>query len=151
MSRQNLICNGRFTNITGSIPAAWTYDASDASVRYKTDSEKGTCACLIGEHTKNKKLYQQFNCYGEKGDVYSLSGWAKGCGIPEGVFKMSVDVIHTDDTEKTYDFPFERNITDWQFQSGMLRTEKDYRAVRVSLHYDRQCNEALFKGKCFAA
>ena len=96
---------------------------------------------------------QGINITGEEGDIFNLSCWVKGFGIPEKHFSLSAAVIYTDDSVKWHHFQCNPNIKGWQFVSNTFSTDdqnegakKTYKAIHVYLMYYNQVNQVLFKG-----
>lgn len=96
---------------------------------------------------------QGINITGEEGDIFNLSCWVKGFGIPEKHFSLSAAVIYTDDSVKWHHFQCNPNIKGWQFVSNTFSTDdqnegakKSYKAIHIYLTYHNQVNQVLFKG-----
>lgn len=96
---------------------------------------------------------QGINITGEEGDIFNLSCWVKGFGIPEKHFSLSAAVIYTDDSVKWHHFQCNPNIKGWQFVSNTFSTDdqnegakKSYKAIHIYLMYHNQVNQVLFKG-----
>ena len=108
------------------------------------------CICQLEQ---NLHLMQGINITGEEGDIFNLSCWVKGFGIPEKHFSLSAAVIYTDDSVKWHHFHCNPNIKGWQFVSNTFSTDdqnegakKTYKAIHVYLMYHNQVNQVLFKG-----
>ena len=59
---------------------------------------------------------------------------------------MSVKVTGTSGKEKWHHFNCNPNILDWQFVSGVFRTEEAYKEIQVYLYYDNQMNKVYYDG-----
>ena len=108
------------------------------------------CICQLEQ---NLHLMQGINITGEEGDIFNLSCWVKGFGIPEKHFSLSAAVIYTDDSVKWHHFQCNPNIKGWQFVSNTFSTDdqnegakKSYKAIHIYLTYHNQVNQVLFKG-----
>lgn len=108
------------------------------------------CICQLEQ---NLHLMQGINITGEEGDIFNLSCWVKGFGIPEKHFSLSAAVIYTDDSVKWHHFQCNPNIKGWQFVSNTFSTDdqnegakKTYKAIHIYLMYHNQVNQVLFKG-----
>lgn len=108
------------------------------------------CICQMEQ---NLHLMQGINITGEEGDIFNLSCWVKGFGIPEKHFSLSAAVIYTDDSVKWHHFQCNPNIKGWQFVSNTFSTDdqnegakKSYKAIHIYLMYHNQVNQVLFKG-----
>lgn len=108
------------------------------------------CICQMEQ---NLHLMQGINITGEEGDIFNLSCWVKGFGIPEKHFSLSAAVIYTDDSVKWHHFQCNPNIKGWQFVSNTFSTDdqnegakKSYKAIHIYLTYHNQVNQVLFKG-----
>lgn len=108
------------------------------------------CICQLEQ---NLHLMQGINITGEEGDIFNLSCWVKGFGIPEKHFSLSAAVIYTDDSVKWHHFQCNPNIKGWQFVSNTFSTDdqnegakKSYKAIHIYLMYHNQVNQVLFKG-----
>ena len=108
------------------------------------------CICQMEQ---NLHLMQGINITGEEGDIFNLSCWVKGFGIPEKHFSLSAAVIYTDDSVKWHHFQCNPNIKGWQFVSNTFSTgdqnegaKKSYKAIHIYLTYHNQVNQVLFKG-----
>lgn len=108
------------------------------------------CICQLEQ---NLHLMQGINITGEEGDIFNLSCWVKGFGIPEKHFSLSAAVIYTDDSVKWHQLQCNPNIKGWQFVSNTFSTDdqnegakKSYKAIHIYLTYHNQVNQVLFKG-----
>ncbi len=89
------------------------------------------CICQLEQ---NLHLMQGINITGEEGDIFNLSCWVKGFGIPEKHFSLSAAVIYTDDSVKWHHFQCNPNIKGWQFVSTpsaqMIRMKGQRKATK---------------------
>ena len=86
--------------------------------------------------------------------LYTLSGWGKGTGqsyAAASLFGISVDIYYHDGTaygtSESYDFDFDKGITDWQFISGGFATNPDkglVKEIKVTLLYNDHSGDAYF-------
>ena len=72
-------------------------------------ADKGRCAVLNGQMEQNLHLMQGINITGEEGDIFNLSCWVKGFGIPENIFLIRSG-NYTDDSVKWHHFQCNPNI-----------------------------------------
>ena len=152
-NRLNLINNPGLEWCTNGKPDNWDYHEQDAASGMASDPEKGRCIALHGDPGVQKSCSQAVNVSGKEGEIYSLSCWVKGVGIPDKQFSVSAAVIYTDGSVKWHYFKCNPNITGWQFVSGVFRTDdgeestdKTYRAIHIYLMHYNQTNRALYKG-----
>lgn len=149
----NLIDNPGFERCTNEAPNQWEFHPAASGVKSVMTADKGRCAVLNGQMEQNLHLMQGINITGEEGDIFNLSCWVKGFGIPEKHFSLSAAVIYTDDSVKWHHFQCNPNIKGWQFVSNTFSTDdqnegakKTYKAIHVYLMYHNQVNQVLFKG-----
>ena len=149
----NLIHNPGFERCTNEAPDQWEFHPAASGVKSVMTADKGRCAVLNGQMEQNLHLMQGINITGEEGDIFNLSCWVKGFGIPEKHFSLSAAVIYTDDSVKWHHFQCNPNIKGWQFVSNTFSTDdqnegakKTYKAIHVYLMYYNQVNQVLFKG-----
>lgn len=149
----NLIDNPGFERCTNEAPNQWEFHPAASGVKSVMTADKGRCAVLNGQMEQNLHLMQGINITGEEGDIFNLSCWVKGFGIPEKHFSLSAAVIYTDDSVKWHHFQCNPNIKGWQFVSNTFSTDdqnegakKTYKAIHVYLMYYNQVNQVLFKG-----
>jgi RHS repeat-associated protein len=152
-NKLNLINNPGFRKIENGAPLAWRYSETEADEKYEITSDHQACAKLLGGIGKNQNISQRVNISRQEGDVYSISGWAKGAGIPDKPFKLAAAVLYEDGSVKWHEFPFNQNIEQWQFVSGVFSTAdddteivKNYKSIDIYLFFDDQVNKVLFDG-----
>lgn len=152
-NKLNLVQNASFEKCTGNVPDHWSYNGGVTGDKSKVTTDKGRCGCIKGNMDKALNCAQSTGMTGSEGEVYQLSGWVKGFGIPGKQYSLSAEVIYTDKTSKWYHFKANPNIKDWQFINGTFRTDdgddttnKKYKDIKVYVKYDNQSNQVLFKG-----
>lgn len=116
-------------------------------------NDKGRCFIIHGQRDKNPVFWQEVNITGKEGDIYNLSCWVKGCGIPDKRYAVSAAVLYDNAPTKWHHFACNPNIEGWQFVSGSFSTSDDdtgtnatYKSIHIFLHYTFQIDQALFKG-----
>lgn len=118
------------------------------------DPEKGRCMFIRGDITQNLNCYQAVNITGKEGDIYKLSCWVKGTGMPGRSYTVSAAVIYEGNTPpKWHHFECNPNVKGWQFVSGTFSTDDEnntthsnYVAIHVYVHFNNQANQVLYKG-----
>ena len=103
--------------------------------------------------------YTHLPIEGSAKDVFSISGWAKGKGIPGKEFGMVIGIEYEDkDANGQYktkyeSIPFNPHVEDWQFvnqtisaDAGDGNTSRKYRAILFHIFYGNQANDAYFDG-----
>lgn len=152
-NKLNLVDNPGFEWCTDGKPDNWNYHAQATGNKTLIDPEKGRCAVLNGQMDAQLTCAQAVNVTGKENEIYNLSCWVKGVGIPGKQFSVSAAVIYTDNSVKWHDFMCNPNISGWQFVSGIFSTDdedentnKTYRAIHVYLMHYNQTNQVLYKG-----
>ena len=145
-NKLNLITNPGFELGSTSQPDCWNYAGDVTGSRVAGVTGKGRCATISGRWDKSLYCSQTVHVSGKKDEVYSVSSWVKGCGIPGKKFSLSVKVTGTSGKEKWHHFNCNPNILDWQFVSGVFRTEEAYKEIQVYLYYDNQMNKVYYDG-----
>jgi YD repeat-containing protein len=140
----NLIKNGTFdsglTNWTSSL-----FTAND-----KVAAVSGNNALKItGEAKKKKNVKQIVNVSGAKGDIYTISAWAKPNGISTNInqtkyAELSVGVYATDGTSSWSGYQIDVSSNEWQYASYEFTTPKAYNRIDVYLVYYNNANEVLY-------
>ncbi len=150
-NKLNLIMNPGFEYCTNNVPDNWTF--SGTATKSVVTSERGRCAALTGDIEKNVSCMQGVSISGQEGDIFHLSCWVKGLGIPGKQFSISAAVIYSDDSVKWHHFKCNPNINGWQFVNNTFSTDdegestkKAYKAIHVYLMCYNQANQILFKG-----
>ena len=133
----NLIHNPGFERCTNEAPDQWEFHPAASGVKSVMTADKGRCAVLNGQMEQNLHLMQGINITGEEGDIFNLSCWVKGFGIPEKHFSLSAAVIYTDDSVKWHHFQCNPNIKGWQFVSNTFSTDDQNEGAKknVSLEF----------------
>ncbi len=157
-SRYNLVENGDFRNqgTTYSDALYWT-ELRLTSSDIRTPSESPDCVRLdtnsfkiTGDASTNKNLYQSIQIPGAAGDVFTLSGWAKGDSVPLDVaerhFELNLKIHYTDGTDAYFSFPFNASSTDWQYVAGRATAAKAYTHIVAHVLYFGNANTVYFDG-----
>lgn len=86
--------------------------------------------------------------------LYTVSGWGKGTGqsyAGTSLFGISVEVYYHDGstygTSESFDFDFDKGITDWQFISGSFATNPDkglVKKITITLMYNDHSGDGYF-------
>lgn len=86
--------------------------------------------------------------------LYTVSGWGKGTGqsyTETSLFGISVCVYYHDGstygTSESFDFDFDKGITDWQFISGGFTTNPDkglVKKITITLMYNDHSGDGYF-------
>ncbi|MEI3219762.1 MAG: hypothetical protein V8S08_09340 [Lachnoclostridium sp.] len=124
----NILENGSFERVdsaSSTVPSTFTGILTDNSAwadgRIATDAKYGDHALRIyGEPGKRKGFWKRIPLQGEETDVFSVSGWARGKGVPGREFGMTVGFEYTDNTYKWENIAFNPSVTDWQFVSQTI-------------------------------
>ena len=155
----NLLENGNFErgdSSNGYLPESFegilTNISAGADGRNSNYKKEGTYSfCIKGEPDKRKGLWKRIPIKGSENDVFSVSGWAKGTGIPEKEFGITVGFEYEDKTVKWENIPFNPYVTDWQFVSKAITpndqiadTSQKYQALLFHIFYGCNANEAYF-------
>lgn len=149
----NLIDNPGFERCTNDVPDNWGFHAAATGNKSMITADKGRCAVLNGQMEQQLHLSQAVNISGQEGDIFNLSCWVNGFGIPDKQFSVDAAVIYTDGTVKWHQLQCNPNIKGWQFVSNTFSTDdqnegakKSYKAIHIYLTYHNQVNQVLFKG-----
>lgn len=149
----NLIDNPGFERCTNEAPDNWGFHAAATGNKSMITADKGRCAVLNGQMEQQLHLSQAVNISGQEGDIFNLSCWVNGFGIPDKQFSVDAAVIYTDGTVKWHQLQCNPNIKGWQFVSNTFSTDdqnegakKSYKAIHIYLMYHNQVNQVLFKG-----
>ena len=152
-NKLNMIENPGFCQFENGAPTAWRYSETGTAAKYEMTSDRQTCAKISGSIGKNQDISQRVNISRSEGDIYTLSGWAKGAGIPDKPFRLGAAVLYEDGSVKWHYFPFNQNIEQWQFVSGVFSTADDdtgtvksYKSIDIYLFFYDQVNPVLFDG-----
>ncbi len=145
----NMLVNGGFEYGT----SGWLGSAS--SLAGESFNMK-RAAVLYGDIENAVNLYQHVNVKTHAGtrETFTLSGWAKGYGIPnheragaeEATFRLKARIVYTDGTKEDYTADFSPRTTDWQFASVSF-SKNEFREIQifdVSCEYDYNAGTAYF-------
>ena len=103
-NKLNLITNPGFELGSTSQPDCWNYAGDVTGSRVAGVTGKGRCVTISGRWDKSLYCSQTVHVSGKKDEVYSVSSWVKGCGIPGKKFSLSVKVTGTSGKEKWHHF-----------------------------------------------
>ncbi|MGY0374216.1 polymorphic toxin type 8 domain-containing protein [Clostridium sp. JNZ J1-5] len=157
-NRYNMLENPNF--IYGEpIPEFWSknahIDSTDTIVTstdsmYPSSLDKSKKVFKInGSASKTKNIYQKINQSGSEGDVYVVSGWAKGDSTQLGgnrQFALDVGIEKLDGTYEWKVVPFNEDSTEWQYTSAKIITGAAYKSITFyALYYENE-NTAYFDG-----
>lgn len=163
----NLMENGSFERLesgSATIPASFTGILTNSALYAdgvnSSERKYGSSALRIyGEPGKRKGFWKRIPIEGSAKDVFSISGWAKGKGIPGKEFGMVIGIEYEDkDANGQYktkyeSIPFNPHVEDWQFvnqtisaDAGDGNTSRKYRAILFHIFYGNQANDAYFDG-----
>ena len=148
----NLIENPSFIkNLSG-----WT-GAGEHSASVHFDSAGSLL--IKGDVSAEKRVYQDIpvKAYADTRETFTLSGWARGNGIPlrereelpDNAFCLFAEVHYTDGTaDEAVKIPFCSSVTDWQYASGEISKAKFKSAdfIRVGCDYSHNFGAAYFDG-----
>ncbi|WP_448864565.1 RICIN domain-containing protein [Dorea sp.] len=153
VNKLNLITNPGCDWMTGDMPDYWKKNEDISGGKTVMTNDKGRCFIIHGQRDKNPVFWQEVNITGKEGDIYNLSCWVKGCGIPDKRYAVSAAVLYDNAPTKWHHFACNPNIEGWQFVSGSFSTSDDdtgtnatYKSIHIFLHYTFQIDQALFKG-----
>ena len=153
VNKLNLITNPGCDWLTGDMPDYWKKNEDISGGKTVMTNDKGRCFIIHGQRDKNPVFWQEVNITGKEGDIYNLSCWVKGCGIPDKRYAVSAAVLYDNAPTKWHHFACNPNIEGWQFVSGSFSTSDDdtgtnatYKSIHIFLHYTFQIDQALFKG-----
>ncbi len=163
----NLMENGSFERVKdGSSKEPDTFTSILTNTTSGTDGLNGSehkygqkSLHVYGEPDKRKGFWKRIPLTGESTDVFSVSGWAKGKGVPGKEFGMTVGFEYEEKDEngqyktKYENIPFNPHVEDWQFVSQTItpaepaeNNVKKYRAILFHLFYGNNANDAYFDG-----
>ena len=157
-NRYNMLENPNFIYGIGT-PEFWsknTYTDSndtlvtspDSSYPIKLDNSKKVFR-INGSASLNKSIYQKINQSGNAGDVFVVSGWAKGDSVPLGGnrhFALDVGIEKLDGTYEWKVIPFNEDATEWQYASKKIVTGAAYKSITFYALYYGNENTAYFDG-----
>ena len=130
----NLIDNPGFERCTNDVPDNWGFHAAATGNKSMITADKGRCAVLNGQMEQQLHLSQAVNISGQEGDIFNLSCWVNGFGIPDKQFSVDAAVIYTDGTVKWHQLQCNPNIKGWQFVSTpsaqMIRMKGQRKATK---------------------
>ncbi|KOA20845.1 tRNA nuclease WapA precursor [Clostridium homopropionicum DSM 5847] len=122
--------------------------SSDSSYPIKLDTTKKVFR-INGSASLNKTIYQKINQSGNAGDVYVVSGWAKGDSVPLSsgrYFALDVGIEKLDGTYEWKVVPFNEDSTEWQYASAKIITGAAYKSLTFYALYYQNENTAYFDG-----
>jgi YD repeat-containing protein len=163
-SRYNLLENSDFSyQGAGSETALHWTESDDSSATEKrlvsTEIEPATpdlddaYYTMLGDGVLNKRVYQDLTVYGQVGDTFALTGWARGDSVPktsaDRSFGLVVRFYNTDNTttERFLHFNEDANsMIGWQYAAERIVADKPYSMVRVLCVYEHNTNPVYFDG-----
>ena len=149
-SRYNLIENGDF-RVSGywSSSCGIRTTLSDLAAPQLSDNVYK----MTGSPNTMQSIEQTIGVSGNAGDVFVLSGWAKGNSVPLNTgprqFALRLIFNNTDGSTKGVLVSFDEayDVTgDWQYTAGRIEAEKAYSSVKVALVYSCNANDVYFDG-----
>ena len=154
-SRYNLVENSDF-----SFNSAWTPNSSCAStdqiITYTsspTENSDKRVMRITGDPNKHKYVNQILSGLGgAAGDVYTVSGWAKGdCVYTDDsnrrMYALMVRFYYTDGTTSDNFIKFNPDTdsqSSWQFVSGVVKAAKPYSQMGIYTAYVQTLNTVYF-------
>lgn len=119
---------------------------------------------ITGEPTAASECRKQIPINQTEDNTYVISGWAKGNSVPDATktaeryFGLQATIHYADGTKESFTFPFNADITDWQYISGIIAPKKGYDSTTnayktistITVHciYARNANTARFDDIC---
>ncbi|MBO5097888.1 MAG: RHS repeat protein, partial [Agathobacter sp.] len=148
-SRYNLVENGDFR-----ISGYWSSDTGRTTVSDSAAPQLDAQAYKItGNPTTPQLIYQRIGVSGSAGDVYVLSGWAKGNSAPLyntlHWFGIRVVFYNTDGSATAKFVSFNGTYDaagDWEYTAGRVEADKNYSAIQVGMEYNNNVNDVYFDG-----
>jgi len=157
----NLLENSSFQIDNGGAPAFWTAGGQVESTDkvqsngnwYGTNYFK-----FVGNHTKQKQIFQTVKVKGVESSTYVVSGWAKGDSVAANEdgsarrFDIAVKINYSDGTYVYKYAPFNTTISEWQYTalpftlSDGTTAEKTPESITVCLRFYKQVNDVYFDG-----
>ena len=155
----NLLENGAFEYGDSSneyLPEGFTEISTDVRAyadgrNYDTHKSGDSSLRIYGEPGKRKGFWKRIPIYSSENDVFSISGWAKGVGVPGREFGITVGFDYGAGNIKWESIPFNPHESDWQFVSKTVSpndqiadTSNMYCAILFHVFYGYNANDAYF-------
>lgn len=140
----NLIENSNFSNALTS----WVRNGECNSTIDNVES--GTFK-FTGEVTKRKNILQEVRVKGNKGDVFSLSAWAKSNSTPiygTRANNMTAGIHRLDGTIQWVDISINPDSSGWQYSSDEFIADSSYDFMYIYLTYYNCANDVYFDNIC---
>lgn len=122
--------------------------STDATYPIELDKDKKVFK-INGSASKRKNIYQKIDLSGKAGDVFVVSGWAKGDSVPitgTRYFALDVGIEKNDGSYEWKVVKFNEDSTEWQYVSDKIITSADYKSITFyGLYYENE-NTAYFDG-----
>jgi YD repeat-containing protein len=107
------------------------------------------------ENKRKDRKPLSFQSFGgeNKGDIFVLSGWAKGHSVPlsdsSRQFALKITFNHTDGSTNTATISFSSTYdasNEWQYAAGRAVAGEAYSSVKIELVYNYNANDVYFDG-----
>ena len=158
-SRLNLIDNGDFSFGSDGWIMSEKCDSdekvvlvSDVNENYEHPADQigGYVFQIVGDPNNKLRIRQELPISGDEGDIYVLSGWAIGQGIPlqEGsdrTYTLRGQFLYTDNTTGVFETDFNPSAGDyWQHTATAMVAEKAYNGIKIQVLFDYGANTVYF-------
>ena len=152
----NMLDNGNFERGLDG----WTFD--EGTAYYSTDEHFNMSKSLLlkGDIDSPRKIYQTPSVCTSRStrETFTLSGWAKGYGLPKRdpedrvdeantpKFELRAEIIYTDNSIQPVPAAFSPCMEDWQFASVQFakNDHKTIQAIRIYCDYSYNSGNACF-------
>ena len=152
-SPYNLLVNGGFEK---DICYGWPTYTAGASIDYSTRFNGTKSLHMTGKLDSQRFACQKVLVKSDAGtrETFTLSGWAKGYGLPDHardnsstpIFRLRAEIVYEDNSRESHNINFSPCTEEWQFVSGQF-TKAQYKAVgyiNIYCEYDHNAGEAFF-------
>ena len=158
-SRLNLIDNGDFSFGSDSWIMSEKCDSDETVVlisdvnenyEYQLDQIGGYAFQIVGDPKSELYIHQELPISGDEGDIYVLSGWALGQGIPlqEGsdrTYTLRGQFLYTDGSTGKFEVDFNPSAGDyWQHTATAMVAEMAYSGIEIQVLFDYGANTVYF-------
>ena len=138
----NLIPNGYFESVSGSLPDKWLGDSLEGTDRLTSINVatpynkfmKTTSMKIVGDFTQVKELYQTIDVNGKEGDEFVFSGWFKGLLSKNEDARITIELIGQS-TPQIFDIDIQKNIEGWKNVSRGFVAKNNFDQVKVTVAY----------------
>ena len=166
----NIVSNGdfRYTYTSGSqtLPSDWTSGTNNGTTAttgvFAGSTDPDFPEALSGNYLAiegfpdmgSVGFIQSLDIAGQKGDVYTIGGWANSHSVPHAStpyrFSLLLRIQKTDGSWSPYArFNFNEEWTGWQFASFAAVAGYDYQKVQLYVAYINNCNVSQFSNIFF--